>query len=308
MLALTSSIGFAWQASALKGKALKPNEAVLILICKLPSSLSRRALFFYHHHRFPRVRNPVTFNEKVNWRILKDRREVLTWTCDKLAMKDYVSDVHGATALGMRVPRTLWSGTDVRELEDVELPEHWVLKPNHRSGLVFFGRGRPDIPVLRETVRNWLRPEEAVDLHEWAYLKARPLLVAEELLGAPGSPPSDYKFYVFAGETAAIEVHTDRFTNHSLRWYLPDWTPLEVTYGESELASAESLPPSNFKRMMGIAGELGRPFDFMRVDLYNIDGEIFFGELTPYPASGIERFDPASFDDELGAKWKLPAL
>jgi hypothetical protein len=283
-------------------------EVLRICICRLPGNLSRRTLFFYHHGRFPHVRNPVTFNEKINWRILKDRREILTWTCDKLAMKEYVSNIQGATSCGMRIPRTLWSGADIGALENVELPERWVLKPNHRSGLVFFGHGRPDITVLRELVEGWLWPEEAVALHEWAYLKARPLLLAEELIGVPDSPPPDYKFYVFAGEVAAVEVHTDRFADHSLRWYLPDWTPLEVTYGPSGLAPAKSLPPSNFEKMMAIAGELGRPFDFIRVDLYNISGEIFFGELTPYPASGIERFDPASFDSELGAKWKLPAL
>ena len=287
---------------------MNPKRALWALTCKLPINLSRRVLFFYRHGRFPRVKNPVTFNEKVNWRILKDRREILSWTCDKLAMKDYVNDFQGTTSCRMRIPRTFWSGTDVSELEGVELPQHWVLKPNHQSGPVFFGHGRPDIPALQELVRDWFRPAQGVDLHEWAYFKARPLLLAEEFIGAPGTPPSDYKFYVFDGKVAAFEVHSDRFINHSLRWYLPDWTPLEVTYGESKLAPAEPTPPSNFTEMLEIASELGRSFDFIRVDLYNIDGEIFFGELTPYPASGIERFKPVSFDSELGAKWELPVL
>jgi TupA-like ATPgrasp len=287
---------------------LKIQNVVLALASKLPSSLGRRTIFFYFHHRFPRVGNPVTFNEKVNWRIIKDRREILSWTCDKLAMKEYASTVQSATSQGLRIPRTLWSGTDIGELESVELPEHWILKPNHRSGSVFFGHGRPDISVLREIVRGWLRSAEAADLREWAYLKARPMLLAEELLGEPGSAPSDYKFYVFAGQVATVEFHTDRHTEHRIRYYRPDWTPLEVSVGDSPLSSAEVAPPSNFAGMVAIAGELGRSFDFMRVDLYNVDGEIFFGELTPYPGSGIEPFVPASFDSELGAKWVLPVL
>ncbi len=287
---------------------MKPEVALMALACKLPSNLSRRAKFFSSHRRFPRVSNPVTFNEKVNWRILKDRREILTWTCDKLAMKDYASNVQGATAYGLRIPRTFWSGTNIRELEGVELPEHWVLKPNHRSGCVFFGHGQPDVPVLQKNVKDWLRPAEGVDLHEWAYLKARPLLLAEELLGTPDSSPADYKFYVFAGEVAVVDVHTDRFADHRHRLYLPDWTPLEVALGEYRLSPVEPMPPVYFKEMTAIAGELGRSFDFMRVDLYNVDGDIFFGELTPYPGSGYERFDPASFDSKLGAKWELPVL
>jgi hypothetical protein len=287
---------------------LRARDALWALTCRLPSSLSRSALFFYVHRRFPRVRNPVTFNEKVNWRILRDRREILKWTCDKLAMKDYASNVQGAAANGLRIPRTLWSGTDVRELEEVELPEHWVLKPNHRSGRVFFGHGPPDIPVLQEIVKDWLQPAEGVNLHEWAYLEARPLLLAEELLGVPGSPPSDYKFWVFAGRVAVVEVHDDRHNDdHSLRWYLPDWTPLEVVSVGYPISVVEP-EPANFKQMIAIASELGCSFDYMRVDLYNVDGEIFFGELTPYPASGFDRFDPVSFDAELGAKWELPVF
>jgi hypothetical protein len=221
-------------------------------------------------------------------------------------MKDYVSTVEG-TKGAVHVPRTLWSGIDVRELENVELPEHWVLKPNHRSGHVLFGHGCPDTVALRETVRGWLRPAEGADLHEWAYLRARPLLLAEELLGVPGAPPSDYKFYVFAGEVAAVEVHAERYADHRIRYYSPNWTPLEVSVGNHGPA-APVAPPGNFDKMVAIAGELGRSFDFMRVDLYSVDGEVFFGELSPYPGSGIEPFVPSSFDDELGARWELPVV
>jgi hypothetical protein len=132
------------------------------------------------------------------------------------------------------------------------------------------------------------------------------VLLAEELIGVPGSPPSDYKFYVFAGEVAAIEVHSDRFIGHRIRWCLPDWTPLEVSVGRFQPSTEEAEPPGNFEKMVAIAGELGRPFDFMRVDLYSVDDEVFFGELSPYPGSGIDPFVPSSFDDELGAKWTLP--
>ena len=288
---------------------MKLEDALWNLACKLPGSLSRKAVFFHRHHTFPSVSNPVTFNEKVNWRILKDRREILAWTCDKLAMKDYASKVEDAMDHGLRIPRILWSGTDVRELEKVELPDRWVLKPNHRSGLVFFGHGVPDVPAVRKTVENWLRPAEGADLHEWAYLKARPLLIVEELIGSGDSPPDDYKFYIFSGEVATVDVHADRFANHSERWYLPDWTPLDVTLGENILLSPVApTPPANYERMTAIAVALAGSYDFIRVDLYSVGEDVFFGELTPYPSSGLERFRPVSFDSELGAKWNLPAL
>lgn len=287
---------------------MKLENAPLAIVGRLPSNLSRRMLFFHFHHTFPRVKSPKTFSEKINWRILKDRREIMAWTCDKLAMKDYANSVQGAMDRGIQIPRTLWSGTDVTELESFKLPDHWVLKPNHRSGCVFFGHGQPDISVLRETVRGWLRPAEKIDLHEWAYSQARPLLFAEEFLGEPGLPLPDYKFYVFDGNVAAVEVHTDRFTYHRYRWYSLDWNPLDVRVGRYPLAPTMASPPDNFENMVAIASELGHVFDFMRVDLYSTNDKAFFGELTPYPASGFIRFYPQSFDDELGSKWKLPVL
>lgn len=274
--------------------------AVVVLLCKLPLVVSRRALFILYHHRLPRFRSPVSFNDKVNWRIINDRRGLLEFTCDKLAMKEF-ADGHP----GLTVPRTLWSGTDVKELENVNLPERWVLKPNHRSGVIYFGHGRPDVAALVQVTKKWLSCFEGEELHEWAYSRARPLLLAEEWIGTPGEPPPDYKFFVFAGEVAAVQMDVARHTFHQRRMYLPDWTALEVSSGAHPLAPVEP-PPHNLQQMLAVARDLGREFDFIRVDLYSVDDQIFFGEITPYAGSGYDRFVPASFDTELGARWILP--
>ncbi len=216
---------------------------VWALTYKLPASLSRRLLFLHNNRRLPHFHNPATFNDKVNWRILNDRRQLLAWTCDKLAMKERVSSM-----TELRIPRTLWVGSSVEELAEIELPGHWVLKPNHRSGQIFFGSGQPDVSSLMTITQEWLRPTEAECLREWAYSKARPFFFVEELLGVPGAPPTDYKFFVFAGEVAAIQVDVDRHSVHRRRIYRADWTPLEVTSGEHPLAPAEE-PPVNLDEM-----------------------------------------------------------
>jgi teichuronopeptide biosynthesis TupA-like protein len=277
--------------------AQAPLESV---ICKLPLRARRWALFLCSIRRIPNFSAPCTFNEKMNWRILNDRRSLLEWTCDKLAMKDRASNCPG-----LRIPRTFWAGTDLRELTSAVLPEHWVLKPNHRSGLIYFGHGRPDIEQLSAVTADWLRPVEAEEFGEWAYSKARPMLLAEEVIGNPGSPPRDYKFWVFDGDVAVIDVDVDRFTTHQLRFYLPDWSPLEVQAGVYPLAPLEPAPAS-LDSMLAAAAELGSGFDFIRVDLYNIGREVYFGEVTPYPSGGMTPFLPASFDAELGARWTLP--
>jgi hypothetical protein len=276
-------------------------NVIVNLTYKLPTAASRRALFFIVHRRLPRFRNPATFSDKVNWRIINDRRPILEWTCDKLAMKEHVAAVPGLV-----VPRTLWAGASVQELDEVELPEHWVLKPNNGTGLVYFGHGRPDIAALAAITAKWSTSSMWKDLREWAYSKARPILLVEELLGVPGSAPTDYKFFVFAGEVAIVEVDVNRFAVHGTRLYLPDWTPLEVSAGYP-LPPVEP-PPVNLEEMLAIARQIGRPFDFIRVDLYSIGGCTVFGEVAPYPAGGLDHFDPVSFDVELGAHWELPDL
>lgn len=298
--------GAAWYSLLLAksqwGDDVGIHETALRFMYRLPAGPCRRSLFMYYHHRLPHFRNPATFNDKINWRILNDRRPLLEWTCDKLAMKEHVGEV-----TGLRAPRTLWVGTSVQDLEDAELPEHWVLKPNHRSGKIFFGHGRPDIASLTTITSKWFHAFESDNLREWAYSKAQPILLAEELLGVPGSPPPDYKFLVFDGQVAAVQVIVDRYSRPRSRTYRPDWSPLEVCMANGTLAPV-GPPPANLEGMLAVAREIGRPFDFIRVDLYSIEGATVFGEVTPYPVSGMGRFFPRSFDVELGARWELPSV
>jgi hypothetical protein len=290
-------------AGEMNGTSPGLRGAARSVVLRLPTGVERRLLFAYYNRKLPHFTRPVTFSDKVNWRILNDRRPVLEWTCDKLAMKEYA----GAAGLpGLHVPHTYWSGPDISELRAAQLPERWVLKPNHRSGMVYFGDGQADYQALPAITRTWLDTFEASVMHEWAYAKARPMFLAEELLGPPGSPPPDYKIFVFDGKAELIEM-VNRYDGNQQRLYWPDWTPLEVLYGPQEMAPVVP-PPPDLDRLLDIAQQLGQPFDFIRVDLYDVDGSIVFGELTPYPCGGLERFRPASFDIELGEKWQLPAL
>jgi hypothetical protein len=271
------------------------------LAYRLPLRMRRWVLYTRFQHRPPRLRHPVTFTEKVQWRILNDRRELIGLVCDKLKSKAM------AEVAGVRVPRTYWHGTDVRELADVALPEHWVLKPNHRSGLVHFGRGPPDTEMLRELTRDWLRERQFVEEGEWGYSQAAPALFVEETLGEPGHPPRDYRLYVFEGEPKLIAVETSRYTGTSRRCYTPDWEPLQARVEGIPFCEVEPRPGC-LEEMLAAAGRLGAPFDFIRVDFYLVDGEVVFGEFAAYPGSGIRRLQPRDLDRLLGSYWHLPSI
>jgi TupA-like ATPgrasp len=252
------------------------------------------------HGRMPPLR-PVTFNEKIHWRLRYDRREILAGTCDKLAMKEHARRL--APGL-VHIPETLWSGTDVAELATVDLPERWVLKPNAASGLVLFGHGAACPEELRLRTRGWLDRKNWRQQEEWAYGQARSLLLVEEFVGSSDQVPADLKVLVFDGVPRVVAVHTGRMPQHRNRLYTPDWEPLPWSGG---WPAGPDLPrPQRLEDMLKAASALGAGFDMLRVDFYEHDGVLWFGELTPYPGAGTQRIEP-ELDALQGHWWTLPA-
>jgi hypothetical protein len=264
---------------------------------RAPLPAKRAVLFREAHGRWP-GRPPRTFTDKVNWRVVHDRRPLMGQLGDKLAMKAYAA----ARCPELRVPAVLWSGTDVAAFAAADLPEKWVLKPNHGTMRVHVGSGCRDVAELRRVTAGWLDEPLFRTRGEWVYSQARRVLLAEEFLGS-GEPPVDHKFLVFGGRVELVQVDTGRFGDHRRRLYRPDWTPVDVA--EDVAPGPVTDPPALLPRMLEVAAVLGAEFDFVRVDLYAVDGEVWFSELTPYPGGGLDRFDPA-LDTTLGALWELP--
>ncbi|WP_448616824.1 ATP-grasp fold amidoligase family protein [Modestobacter sp. URMC 112] len=280
----------------------RPTLLPAALVHRLPDRQKRAVLFWQAHGRRPHVRRPRTFTEKVNWRVVNDRRPLIGQLGDKLAMKAYAARV----CPGVRVPRVLWAGTDVGELAGVALPASWVLKPNHGTMRVHVGSGRPDVGELRRLTAGWLDEPLYASRGEWVYSQARRLLLVEEFLGSPGRLPVDSKFLVAGGRVRVVQVDTARLGGeHRRRLYTRDWTPLSVV--EAVPPGPVEPAPATLPALTAVAETLGREFDFVRVDLYDVGGEIWFGELTPYPGGGLDPFDPV-LDRQLGAAWQLPPL
>lgn len=268
----------------------------------LPAPVRRTLLYRRATGRFPPLRRPRTFTEKLNWRITVDRRELLAPTCDKLAMKEHARTL--APGL-VRVPETLWSSTDVAGLADVDLAGPWVLKPNHSCIRRLFGRGPADVADLRRRTAGWVEERYWRTSEEWAYRRARPALLVEEFIGVPGVVPADLKVPVVGGEPRLVELHTGRGDDHRVRLYSPAWEPLPWTIGYRP--GPDAAPPERLEDLLKVATALADGFDMLRVDCYEVDGELWFGELTPYPGAGLAPLEP-ELDAQLGAVWTLPPL
>jgi len=308
-------------------KALKSKVFAFAYSPSLPFEWRCR-LLYWDRRRSWHSRQPVTFSQKVIWKMLKDRRPVLTTLADKVAVRDYV-----ARAVGPEVLTELHAVvTDPDELEPDRLPARFVVKPNHASGMIWIVGDEAsshdcqsddsthqvsdiftttpdglDWDLLRRTCRRWLSMNYADVELEWAYRHIPPRIMVEELLvGADGHVPPDYKFYVFHGRVRLLEVHTDRFGDHRCNLVRPDWSPVDAQLIYPPAVHAPARPES-LDQMIRIAETLGQDTDFVRVDLYDVDGRIVFGELTSNPGGPYAPgFTPRSFDLELGRYWNLP--
>jgi hypothetical protein len=242
----------------------------------------------------------MTFTDKVNYRRLRDHDPIHQVFCDKLRMRDYVTERLGPGS----VPRLLAVGEHAAEFREMKGP--FVLKPSHGSAMVnVLTESRTLTSEERDQADAWLTRDFAWGGIEWAYLGARRALLVEELLlPAHGVAAfTEYRFMAFHGKTEMIYVDiTEDGSRYRLLRY-PDWSPMEGTLLHPNPPNRNQPPPPHLDLMLEWAEVLGRDIDFVRVDFYELEDRILVGELTPYPSNASVRFRPASLDVWLGSKW-----
>jgi len=209
----------------------------------------------------------------------------------------------------VKVPRTIWAGTDLEAIKNIpssDFESGWVLKPNHGCGHVVIGRGNPQIQ--NRDINKWWATYGAIGTSGWggwAYSQARKAVFFEELIGNAERDLIDYKFYIFNGKFALLQLITGR--GGVKRRYLldSDW---KLLYS-AEDPDGSFLPgkPQKLLDLIRVAEDIGAEFDFMRVDLYFVDDVIWFSELTPYPSTTRDS-RPAEVDRMLGKMWELPKI
>ncbi|MDB5195559.1 MAG: hypothetical protein JWO84_743 [Parcubacteria group bacterium] len=250
--------------------------------------------------------HPKSLNEKIVWKKLYDRNPLLVPTSDKYAVRAYVEEVLGAEGTEILVPLHAVV-EDARAIPFDTLPEEYIIKTNHDSGGNYIKRaGEPiDRAAVIRTFTNYLRETYGVLKHEWAYSKIRDrkILVEKLLRNEENDLAQDYKFHVFHGVCRFIhttpKINGVRTGRRSL--FDPAWKQFPVGWKHPQ--GPYVSPPPQLAEMIALAEKLAQPFDYVRVDLYNANGRIYFGELTHYHGSGTEKFIPESFDFEAGRWW-----
>ncbi|PGY63394.1 glycosyl transferase [Bacillus thuringiensis] len=247
------------------------------------------------------LKNPKTFNEKLQWLKLNDRRPEYTMLVDKYEVRQYIKETIGEEYL---IP-LLGVYNNFDEIDFDVLPNKFVLKPNHTSGDVFICRDKSKINYreLKSEVDKWLQREYYWLHREWPYKNVKPKIVCEKyMVDESGIDLKDYKFMSFNGEVRCSFVGLNRQSETGLNidFYDLEWEimPFERHYPNSGIKLEK---PKNYEKMIKLSELLSREIPFVRVDFYEINGKMYFGELTFYPGSGFEEFTPESYDELLGS-------
>lgn len=270
---------------------------------KVYISLRYRAMLGY----WPNFNNPKTLNEKLQWIKLYDRRPEYTMLVDKYEVKKYIAKELGEEYL----ISTLGIWNDFDEIDFDKLPEKFVLKCTHNSGglVICQNKDKLDINDAKRTIQFALKDNYYWHSREWPYKNVKPRIIAEQYMeNEDGSSISDYKIQCFNGEPDNILVCTERYSETGVKYCYFDknwkYLPYSNQAGVEEFALTIE-PPKFLSEMLKIAEKLSKGIPALRVDLYEIQGKIYFGELTFFPGSGMDKTITAESDHIMGSKLKL---
>ena len=255
------------------------------------------------------LENPLSLNQKINWKKIFDRNPLLPVVADKYLVREYLKQILGEDNADKLLIPLLYVTENPATIPFDDLPGEYIIKANHGSRMNIIVER--NTPVSRQQIitqcRDWLIRRYGQRKHEWAYKKIKPKIIIEELIRTEsGEIPEEYKFHIMNGKCQFIEVNSGRYTHKRKSSFDRNWNFLDISDKTGKWDKGGFVQkPDNLDEMVELAENLGSPFDYIRVDLYSVNGRIFFGELTNYPQSGEYAFDPLSFDFELGSKWEL---
>lgn len=249
------------------------------------------------------LKNPQTFNEKLQWLKLYDRNPSYTNLVDKYQVRKYIEKTIGKEYL---IP--LIGVYDTYDEIDFDvLPNRFVLKPNHTSGNIYICKDESiiDYAELKKEVNMWLKRRYYWVHREWPYKNVKPRIICEKFISDKDNTPDDYKVLCFNGKAKLVELHIDRYGNHKLDFYDEKWNKKSISWGIP--ASNIVYPkPIEFEKMIMLSEKLAANMIHVRIDWLIADNKLYFGEITFYDGAGFDPADKEEDDFLLGSWISLP--
>ena len=249
--------------------------------------------------------NPQTFNEKLQWLKLYDRDPKYTQMVDKYEVRKYIKEKIGEEYL---IP-LLGVYDKFEDIDFDKLPKQFVIKCNHDSGglVICKDKSMLNIEEARKKINKSLKKNYFYSGREWPYKNVKPRIIIEKYMEDKETKELiDYKFMCFNGEPKCVFTCTERY-NDGLKVTFFDMEWKKMPFIRHYPASSKKInKPVNYDKMLKFSKMLSKNIPFVRVDWYEINGKLYFGELTFYPGSGFEEFKPEEWDKRIGDMLILP--
>lgn len=253
------------------------------------------------------LKNPETFTEKIQYRILKDKKNAYTNLTDKYLVREYIKEKIGEKYL----IKLLGVYEKVEDIDYNKLPDKFVLKCNHDSGSVIICKDKLsfDKKEAHKKLRFYLKRNYYYQTRETHYKNIKPLIICEEFLEENNKAPIDYKYHCLNNDIQFIQVDISRFEDHKRNNFDKNWKLTPFIFGPKEYNfdnnSERVRKPESFEKMKELSLKIAEDFDYCRVDFYEVNGKIYFGEITFTPGGGMEIFSPIEWDYKIGKLWNL---
>lgn len=277
-----------------------------------PSMISDSTYLKWHYYfnmrRFPNLISPKTYNEKLQWLKINDHNLLYTKMVDKLLVKDLVEKKIG----GKHVIKTLGVWETPESIDWNTLPDKFVLKTTQGGGNVGVVVCKNKQKFDKHAAINSLRKGLSLDLYkksrEWPYKNVKPMVFAEEYMEDEFGELRDYKFFCFNGKVKMLFVATDRQKREEpfFNFFDENYTPLNLKQGHP-VNTIIPEKPKGYEKMVEIAEKLSEGIPHVRIDLYIINGDVYFGEYTFYHFGGVVPFEPNGWDEKIGSWLELPS-
>lgn len=262
-------------------------------------------LYEDYSEKKPNLENPTTFSEKLQWLKLYYHNELSTICADKYEVRAYLIKKGYADLLN----EVIAVYDNINDFDSTVLPEKFIIKATHGSGwnLICTNKRQINWFIWKKIMQLWLTNNIFWPGREWPYKNMKPRLIVETFLTDKSGQLMDYKFFCFNGKPYFIQANKGRDTqNHAQNFYDLDWNIQPFGKDLKPRPDIEIEPPVQLKEMIRIAEDLSADFPFVRVDFYEVEGKIVFGEMTFYPKSGLPDFTPPEYDQILGDLLQLP--
>lgn len=280
---------------------------ILQLLSFIPDKIMIKIQYRIKLGRKLNLKNPERFTEKIQWYKLNYRNPLMTKCVDKYEVREYVKSKN----LEYILNEIYGVYNSVDEIDFDKLPDKFVIKTTNGGGgngvIICNEKRNLDINEIKESLNKVLKSKTSEFGREWAYKNMKPRIIVEKLLidnKNKNGEIADYRFFCFDGKPEYILYGIGDHDNRKINFYDTKWNKLDLVT-EQENTEYQVIKPKKFDEMLRIAQILSKDFPEVRVDLYYINDNIYFGELTFYHQSGYARFNPDSFDYILGKKFDL---